>query len=160
MAPGGLYQTHCSVGYIDLHEFWSNSSEIPAKPPCLATDCDDCLLDITIGGQLDSSGNTCLASICYDRPGPFKRGWAIMLRNKSFGAEMTETSERERGCASICTRGISHYLSSSSFPSSASVVSLNDTARSFLFAPDHNTYPLDFSILALVSISLRLDSDD
>jgi hypothetical protein len=42
-----MYQAHYSVDYIDLHEFWSNSSGIPATPPLLATDCDDVLLDLT-----------------------------------------------------------------------------------------------------------------
>jgi hypothetical protein len=66
-----MYQAHCSVDYLDLHEFWCNSSDIPAIPPRLATDCDDSLLDTTIGGQLlDSSSSTPPPVECLLSPDP------------------------------------------------------------------------------------------
>jgi hypothetical protein len=45
-----MFQAHHSLDYIGLHEFWSTSSDIPATPPLLATECD-ILRDPTIGGQ-------------------------------------------------------------------------------------------------------------
>jgi hypothetical protein len=33
MYQDAMYQAHCSVDYVDLHEFWCNSSDIPATPP-------------------------------------------------------------------------------------------------------------------------------
>jgi hypothetical protein len=66
-----MYQAHYSVDYIDLHEFWSNSSDIPATPPFLANDRDDILLDSTIGGQLiDSSGSIPPSVECLLFPDP------------------------------------------------------------------------------------------
>jgi hypothetical protein len=71
MCQDVMYQAHCSVDYVDLHEFWCNSSEIPAIPPFLATDCDDPLLDTTIGGQLlDSSSSTPSPVECRLFPDP------------------------------------------------------------------------------------------
>jgi hypothetical protein len=66
-----MYQAHYSVDYIDLHEFWSNSSDIPATPLFLANDLDDILLDSTIGGQLiDSSGSIPPSVECLLFPDP------------------------------------------------------------------------------------------
>jgi hypothetical protein len=45
-----MFQAHHSLDYIGLHEFWSTSSDIPATPPLLATECD-ILRDPIIGGQ-------------------------------------------------------------------------------------------------------------
>jgi hypothetical protein len=53
-----MYQAHYNLDYIDLHGFWSNTSDTPATPPLLATDCDGISVDSTIGGQrIDSSGS-------------------------------------------------------------------------------------------------------
>jgi hypothetical protein len=66
-----MYQAHYSLDYNDLHEFWSTSSDIPATPPLLATDCDDILLDATIGGQrIDSSGSIPPSVECLLFPDP------------------------------------------------------------------------------------------
>jgi hypothetical protein len=45
-----VYQAHASPDYIDLHEFWSTSSDIPATPPLLATEYDGIPLNSFLEG--------------------------------------------------------------------------------------------------------------
>jgi hypothetical protein len=66
-----MFQAHHSLDYIGLHEFWSTSSDIPATPPLLATECDGILLDSTIGGQrIDSSSSIPPSVDCLLFPDP------------------------------------------------------------------------------------------
>jgi hypothetical protein len=55
---GLIYQAHSKPGYIDLHEFWSSLSDIPATPPLLAAEYDEIPLNSFPEGQpIDSSGS-------------------------------------------------------------------------------------------------------
>jgi hypothetical protein len=66
-----MYRAHYSLDYIDLHEFWSTSSDIPATPPVLVTECDDNPLDSSIEGQRVSSSGSIPPSVeCHLFPDP------------------------------------------------------------------------------------------
>jgi hypothetical protein len=63
---------HCyMIDYIDLHAFWSTSSDIPATPPLLATECYDIPLESSIDGQrIKSSGSIPPSVECHLFPDP------------------------------------------------------------------------------------------
>jgi hypothetical protein len=66
-----VYQAHSRPDYIDLHEFWSTSSDIPATPPLLATECDNIPLNSFLEGQpIDSSSPLPPSMECLLFPDP------------------------------------------------------------------------------------------
>ncbi|KAJ5900189.1 uncharacterized protein N7473_004259 [Penicillium subrubescens] len=66
-----MYQAYSRPDYIDLPEFWSTSSDIPATPPLLATEYDDLPLDSFLEGQpIDSGGSLPPPMECLLFPDP------------------------------------------------------------------------------------------